>query len=148
MSKIINDEYLNWLQSIKHKIRSTQIKAAIVVNQKLIQFYWELGKMIVEKQAESSWGSKLIEQLSKDLRTEFPKMAGFSRTNLYAVRKFYLFFSSEKFNWLLSENDSKVIVPQLVGQLPWGHIRLLLDKTKEEKEVVFYIEQHSNRQKI
>lgn len=59
MSKIINDEYLNWLQSIKHKIHLTQKKAAIAVNQELIQFYWELGKMIVKKQAESSWGGKL-----------------------------------------------------------------------------------------
>jgi predicted nuclease of restriction endonuclease-like (RecB) superfamily len=119
----MNEEYLNWLQLIKRKIQSSQIKAAIAVNQELIQFYWDLGKMIVEKQAESNWGSKLIEQLSKDLKRDFPEISGFSRTNLYAVRKFYIYFSSEEFKELFAKNENQVIVPQAVGQLPWGHIR-------------------------
>jgi predicted nuclease of restriction endonuclease-like (RecB) superfamily len=141
MSKIINEDYFNWLQLIKHKIQSSQIKAAIAVNQELIQFYWDLGRMIVEKQEESKWGGKLIEQLSKDLKKGFPDISGFSRTNLYAIRKFYIYFSSEKFKELFPKNRNQAIVPQPVGQLPWGHIRLLLDKTKEREETLFYIEQ-------
>lgn len=146
MTKINTSEYHEWLKTIKSKIRSAQIKAAIAVNQELIQFYWELGKMIVEKQEESKWGGKLIEQLSKDLKKDFPEMAGFSRTNLYAIRKFYIYFSSKTIRELLTNNSEEAIVPQLVGQLPWGHIRLLVDKTKVEKETIFYIQQTINNQ--
>jgi len=130
--------YRLWLQTIKTKIRSTQIKAAIVVNRELILFYWELGRMIVEKQKNSNWGNKLIEQLATDLKKELPGISGFSRTNLYAMRKFYLYFTSVKFQEEI--NDSS-IVPQLVEQLPWGHIRLLIIKVKAEKEMLFYIQQ-------
>lgn len=44
--------YRQWLTDLKNKIRSTQIKAAIAVNSMLVEFYWELGKMIAEKQTE------------------------------------------------------------------------------------------------
>ena len=82
MADIITREYKIWLSEVKAKIQSSQIKAAVSVNSALIEFYWDLGKMITLKQQQSNWGNKLIEQLSKDLKIEFPGMAGFSRTNL------------------------------------------------------------------
>ena len=100
-----NKEYKDWLKEIKVKIQSSQIKAAIAVNRALIEFYWDLGEMIADKQKHNNWGSKLIEQLSKDLKREFPEMSGFSRRNLYYVAQFYTYFS--KFS----------IVPQLEAQL-------------------------------
>ena len=84
-------EYKEWLSNLKSKIRSTQIKTALAVNAGLIGFYWELGKMISEKQ--TVWGSKFIEQLSKDLKAEFPGMEGFSRRNLFNTVQFYSFYS-------------------------------------------------------
>lgn len=70
-------------------VRSAQVKAAIAVNSALIQFYWELGKMIAEK--ENIWGSKLIELVAKDLQDEFPDMKGLSTSNLKYCKRFYLF---------------------------------------------------------
>ena len=79
-----------WLIDLKSKIRSAQIKAAIAVNSALIEFYWDLGQMIAEK--ENILGNKLIEQVAKDLQTEFPEMKGLSRTNLSYAKQFYQFY--------------------------------------------------------
>ncbi len=84
-------EYKSWLLEIKSKIRNSQIKAAVAVNTVLIEFYWELGKMISLKQ--TIWGDKFLETLSSDLRTEFPDMKGFSVTNLKYCRLFYTYFT-------------------------------------------------------
>jgi predicted nuclease of restriction endonuclease-like (RecB) superfamily len=83
MSELLNDnEYKNWLVELKSTIQQRQIKAEVAVNSQLIQLYWDLGKQITEKQENAKWGSGFIDQLSKDLRTEFPGMKGFSISNL------------------------------------------------------------------
>ncbi len=76
----IEMSYKEWLVELKGKVRSSQVKAAIAVNSALIEFYWELGMMISEK--ESLWGDKLVEQVAQDLQSEFPGMKGlFGRLN-------------------------------------------------------------------
>jgi len=89
-----DNEYKKWLINLKSRVRQSQIKAANVVNTALIEFYWDLGKMISEK--ETVWGSKLIEQVAKDLKQEFPDMQGLSRRNLFNAKKFYLFYNSKQ----------------------------------------------------
>ena len=83
----ITIDYKDWLVGLKSKIRSTQMKTIIAVNSSLILFYWELGKTIAEK--ENAWGSKLIEQVAKDLQSEFPEMKGLSSSNLKYCKRFY-----------------------------------------------------------
>jgi hypothetical protein len=67
-----NSEYLSWITELKSKIQSTQLKAAISVNKELLSLYWEIGKSISLKITEANWGASVVEQLSKDLKTEFP----------------------------------------------------------------------------
>jgi predicted nuclease of restriction endonuclease-like (RecB) superfamily len=128
MSSKLSAPYKEWLTEIKSKIRSSQIKAALAVNAALIDFYWDLGKMIAEKLNQEAWGNKVIDQLSEDLRLEFPDMKGFSRTNLYYVKQFYL-----------SYYENIQIVQQLVGQLPWGHNVLIFNQVKNFDAQLFYI---------
>jgi len=93
MSKKMTDsEYLQWFRDLKLQIKNTQIKVAIVVNSELIMLYWDLGRQIVEKQENAKWGSRFIERLSVDLKREFPEMGGFSRANLFSMKKFYLYY--------------------------------------------------------
>ena len=152
-------EYKQWLIEVKQKIRSTQIKAAIAVNSALIEFYWDLGKMIAEK--ETVWGSKLVEQVSKDLKDEFPDMQGLSRSNLFNAKKFYLFYSktilqqpvakvvqqpvgliqtSSKQKDTIVQQPVALIEQQPVAQIPWGHNILIFTKSKDIKEALFYIQ--------
>jgi predicted nuclease of restriction endonuclease-like (RecB) superfamily len=107
---IKSNVYANWFKEIKDKVRSTQIKAAVAVNQSLHSLHRDIGKMIVEMQEKSGWGNAVVERLSKDLRKEFPDMKGFSRANLFFMRQWFLFYC---------KTDPKV--QRLVRQIPWGH---------------------------
>jgi predicted nuclease of restriction endonuclease-like (RecB) superfamily len=124
---ISNKEYRFWLNELKNKIRKKQIQAVLSVNKTLMELYWDLGKDIIEKQQDAVWGSNFIEQLSIDLRHEFPEIKEFSRRNLYAIRQWYLFYS-EHFEF----------VPQAAAQIPWGHNRLIIGKIKDIKKANFY----------
>jgi predicted nuclease of restriction endonuclease-like (RecB) superfamily len=125
-------DYLTWVADIKARIRGTQIRAALAANAVLIRFFYDLGRMITEKQRQTRWGDKLVERLAKDLHSEFPEMAGFSRTNLLYCKQFYLFISEglparnvivpqtggqSSMSTQLIENQGNVIVQQTVGQL-------------------------------
>lgn len=92
-SQIINSDYRNWLVDLKTKIKQSQIKAVLAVNSQLIMLYWDLGKEIVEKQQNAKWGSGFIDQLSKDLKLEFPEIGGFSAKNLRYCKSFFEFYS-------------------------------------------------------
>lgn len=105
-----SNEYFQLLSQIKAKVKAAQIKAAVSVNKELIKLYWEIGKIICDKQTKSKWGDSVVEMLARDLKKEFPEMKEFSRANLFSIRQWHLFYSN------MNEK-----VQQLVGQLPWGH---------------------------
>lgn len=87
---MLSNDYKNWLKELKGKIRSTQLKASLAVNATIVPFYWDLGKMITEKQ--TAWGTKFLDQLSRDLKAEFPDVAGLSVTNLKYCKLFYQYY--------------------------------------------------------
>jgi predicted nuclease of restriction endonuclease-like (RecB) superfamily len=122
-------EYRTWIKALKSKIQLTRIKVALSVNAQLIELYWDLGKDIAEKLKSSNWGSKVIEQISTDLKHEFPELKGFSRRNLYAVKQWYQFYAQQY-----------SFVPQAVAQLPWGHNRLIVSRVKDVADAIFYCE--------
>lgn len=156
-----NNEYTTWLKELKSTIQKRQIKAAVAVNNELILLYWELGEEIVQKQENAKWGTGFIDQLSKDLKSAFPEMSGFSRSNLFAIRKFYLFHN--QYNVIIQqvagqiENKKEVsenFVQQAAGQIaeipdrikncgkiPWTHNVVIIEKVKQIDEALFYINQ-------
>lgn len=160
-NKLLNGEdYKNWLIELKSKIQQSQIKAALAVNSQLIRLYWDLGQQIVEKQETAKWGSGFIDRLSKDLKDEFPNMDGFSRTNLFSMRQFYAFYSSDnrivhqlggQLNDEISITDKTISqvgglsedanVEQLVLQIPWRHNVLIIQKIKNQTEAIFYVKE-------
>ena len=125
---IIPADYLEVLEEIKSRIRSTQIKAALTVNRELILLYYGIGREILKRQQEQGWGAKIIERLSKDLRTAFPEMKGFSRTNLLYMRAFAEAYPDDQ------------IIQQVAGQIPWFHHCTILDKVKDPTERQWYIQ--------
>ena len=110
-------DYIKWLNRLKSKIQNAQIKAALSANAELISLYWEIGKDIFEKQETNGWGNAIVENLSKDLKSEFPNLKGFSRRNLFYMKRFYLFY----------KNDFEK-VQQLVAQIPFGYNILIIIK--------------------
>ena len=139
---IQNKTYYSWLKELKHKVRLVQIKAAVKVNSELLQFYWELGQDIVDKQKNAKWGDGFLKQLSIDLSSEFPDMKGFSLSNLKYIKQWYLFYSQEigKSQQAVGQKPiAKQAVSQLV-QIPWGHNIAIISKCKNLDEALFYIQ--------
>ncbi len=133
MSNIIqNKEYLNWLAELKDKVRKSQLKAAVAVNNALLEFYWTLGADIVEKQKNTAWGSGFLNQLSQDLILEFPDMKGFSKRNLEQIRRWYLFYSGDP-------QIAKQPATQLFN-VPWWHNVVIVSKCKTTTEACFYLQ--------
>jgi len=120
-------EYLEWLENLKSRIQAIQIKAALSANSELIKLYWGIGKDIFEKQEIKGWGNFIVKNLSIDLKAEFPNMKGFSRRNLFYMKKFYNFYKSDFEK-----------VQQLVAQIPWGHNILIISKSQSINEAIFY----------
>jgi predicted nuclease of restriction endonuclease-like (RecB) superfamily len=118
---IKHSEYCDWLRDLKQQIKTGQIKAALSVNSQMITLYWDLGRQIAEKQEKSQWGSGFIEQLSKDLKEEFPEMTGLSYDNLRYAKRFYLFYAqiSEQAVPKLQQIDNKENIKseQIVAQV-------------------------------
>jgi len=135
----LDKEYRNWIQELGNRYRASQIKASIRVNSELLMYYWSVGKDITEKHADSKWGNKFFQNMSMNLTDMLPNTKGFSPTNLRYMMRFYELF-----------NDIE-IVPQLgeqfgmennkVFMIPWGHIKLLIDKCHDERDKFnFYME--------
>ncbi|MGB3789346.1 MAG: PDDEXK nuclease domain-containing protein [Phormidesmis sp.] len=123
------DVYAAFLSSLKERIRSAQVNAALAVNKELILLYWQIGTEILQRQEKEGWGRKIVTQLARDLKREFPNMKGLSRTNLLYMRAFAQAYPDQEF------------VQQAVGQIPWGHNVRLLDKVKDANERRWYIQQ-------
>lgn len=143
MSELQNIGYVQILADLKVKIREAHQRAAVKVNTELLALYWEIGKTILEQQAQLGWGAKVIKQLSSDLKEEFPEMKGFSERNLKYMRAFaeaYPDFTIVQVPLAQIENsDSKPIVQAPLAQLSWYHHITLLDKVSEPEYRAFYI---------
>jgi predicted nuclease of restriction endonuclease-like (RecB) superfamily len=118
--------YQELLTRLKSQIQTSQVRAAVAVNQELVLLYWGIGNEILQRQREEGWGAKVIERLADDLRLEFPDMQGLSARNLKYMRTFA---------------EAWPIVQQPVAQLPWGHNVRLLDLVKAPEERLWYAHQ-------
>ena len=124
---IVTSGYAEFLHSIKSRIQGARIVAARAVSKELISLYWSIGKDIVEKQKQLGWGKSVVEQLSKDLKDEFPGTDGFSARNLWDMRRFY------------EEYQIDTNLRQLVAEIPWGHNLLVLNMVKDQKAREYYL---------
>lgn len=120
-------DYPSLLTEIKERIRSAQYEALKAVNKELVGLYWDIGRMIVERQDVEGWGKSVVERLSADLRREFPGVSGFSVQNLWYMRQFY------------SEYRSNERLQPLVGEIAWAHNLAIMSKCKDPLEREFYI---------
>jgi predicted nuclease of restriction endonuclease-like (RecB) superfamily len=118
-----NAEYLKIITGIKSRIHEAQHRAVLAANSELITLNWHIGKTINE---HSSWGSKLINNLARDIRLEFPTAKGYSVRNLKYMVKFAKTYPDFKF------------VQTVSAQISWSHNTVLLDKVKDDGQRVWY----------
>lgn len=140
-SFVSNDNYKDWLNDIKQRLKSSQAKAAFKVNSLLLEFYWSLGRDLVAMKAEQQWGSGVVEQLSLDLKDAFPNQKGFSSSNIWYAKKWYLFYYEhfKKLQQPVGEFEG-IDMPEKFGMIPWGHHICIITKCKAIEEALFYID--------
>lgn len=108
-------DYSETLNRLAAEVRSANIRATLKVNAELINLYWSIGHIILERQSDEGWGTKVITRLSADLQREFPLMTGLSPRNMRYMRQFAAEFPDP-------------IGQQPAAKLPWGHAMVLLDR--------------------
>ena len=119
-------DYLATIQEIKAEIKKAQYKATIKVNHELLLLYYYIGQVINRHKV---WGNKFIENLSRDLRLEYPDTKGYSVRNLKYMAKFAETYPNKEF------------VQQVVAQIPWGHNVVIMDKALTEDERTWYLKE-------
>lgn len=155
----IDTDYSAWLDEIKQRYHSAQIKAAVKVNTEKLCFNWSVGRDLVIRKAEEKWGNGIVEQLSFDLQYAFPHDKGFSARNVWRMKQWYLFFSTpdaiQKLPQLAAElqllagqpisssqNHTEVNdFPNVLGLVPWGHQTEIISKCKDIDEAIFYLKE-------
>jgi len=130
---LISQSYKETFENLKSRIYEAQYKAFTAANKELIDLYWDIGKMIVEKQEREKWGDSIVDNIARDLQVEFEGIKGFSRANIFRMRSFYLTY-----------RDYEIVAP-LVRQLTWTNNILIFEKCKDEKEREFYIRTSINK---
>jgi predicted nuclease of restriction endonuclease-like (RecB) superfamily len=134
--------YAELLEDLKGRVRTAQLKAAVAVNREMIQLYWDVGRLIVERQEREGWGKGVVDRLAKDVQKAFPGLAGFSPLNVTRMRMLYLAYT--KGLTILSRPVTEldgVNLPQAVAEIPWGHNLVLLFKLKDPLQRLWYARQ-------
>lgn len=162
----IDADYANWIAEVKHRYRSAQVKAAVKVNAEKLLFNWLLGRDLVQKKAEERWGAGVVEQVSLDLKREFPDADGFSARNLWYMKQWYFFYTQgdtqilqqvgAELQKLKNQHDIKLHqvgaetqveklyqhsgeFPVPFALVPWRHHVEIITKCKFIEEALFYI---------
>lgn len=151
------------LHEIKERIRVAKIRAALAVNRELVTLYWDIGRLIVERQHAEGWGAATVNRLAQDLQTEFPGVAGFSAGNVRRMRAFYRAWSEPKSAQAVRKLElgteyaqparklesgsnlaqpvremGRALLPQAAAEIPWGHNIVLVEKLDDSEERLWY----------
>ena len=100
-------DYAETLNEIKQRIQQERLRVVLTANSAMVLLYWDIGRMILDRQKRQGWGAKVIDRLSSDLREATPEMQGLSPRNLKYMRAFAAAWPERE------------IVQRVVAQLPW-----------------------------
>jgi predicted nuclease of restriction endonuclease-like (RecB) superfamily len=120
-------EYAQLLTAVKERVRVAQYVALKAVNLELISLYWDIGRMIVERQAGKTWGKAVVQQLAGDLQREFPGVGGFSASNLWRMKGFVETYQGHE------------ILAPLVREIGWSHNIVIMERCSDSLEREYYI---------
>ena len=119
--------YGDFLHEVKTQVRQRQLQALRAVNSEMLALYWWLGENISRRQSAQGWGKAVVENLARDLQTEFPGRNGFSARNLWNMLDFYRAY------------EDKPKLQPLVAEISWAKNLLIMARCKDDLEREFYL---------
>ncbi len=135
----LDTDYNHWLDELGARYQQARIRTAVKVNSEKLLWNWQMGRDLVMRKAEEKWGTGIVEQLSLDLQARFPKEKGFATSNIWYMKKWYLFYA-EKLHQLGGELDDGMAFPELLACVPWRHHIEIITKCKTLEEAQFYLQ--------
>jgi predicted nuclease of restriction endonuclease-like (RecB) superfamily len=167
MSDAVKNSYADLLTGIKTRVQTARVRAGLAANRELILLYWDIGRLVAERQDTEGWGASIIDRLSTDIRHEFPGLQGFSARNILRMKSFYLAYKelfvispppaaeleieiwpqavakldepqNEFLPPLVAEMDKEADCPPMF-QIPWAHNVLLIEKIKDPDKRLWYM---------
>lgn len=105
---------------------SENVEKQVTLYRDLVRLYWDIGKLIFERQQQFSWGRSVVGKLAKDLQKDYSGSKGFSARNLWDMRRFYIEYKDLK------------NLRQLVAEIPWGQNLVIMSRVKNIKEKEFH----------
>ena len=135
-----NEEYKAWIADISMRYKSSQIKAAMKINDEMLRFFWWLGHDIHHLKEKYAWGSHFYEKISKDLTKIIPNVKSFSPRNLLFMHQFYRMFPTAI---ITNQAGSQLKTNQISEEehiffIPWGHIRMIMGKCRDEHDKALF----------
>ena len=159
------DAYNEFLSDVATAVQQHRLQAIQSVQTISNQLYWNIGELIIQKQLEFGWGKSVILLLSRDLPQLIGEGVSWSPRNLQFMKQLVVEHSNVKSpvshlevsnsqNSNVNQADSQLentnvkqpashldYVKKLVLTTPWYHNILILQKVKEPKARIFYLEQ-------
>ena len=126
-SAALPPEYADILEALKERVRSAQYAALKAVNTELVGLYWDVGRLLVERQTDGTWGKSVVQQLAVDLQQAFPGVGGFSASNLWRMKAFFEAY-----------RDQEKLAP-LVREIGWSHNLVILERCSDALQREFYL---------
>ena len=86
---VVRTKFAALVAEVKSCIQSAQTRAVLAVNNELVRLYWDIGRIINERQKREGWGAAVIPRLALELKNELPQIKGFSERNIDRMIAFH-----------------------------------------------------------
>lgn len=156
---IAKTDYIQWLADVKKRFRESQARATVKVNTEMLEFYWSIGRDLVNLRAESRWGAGVVKQFALDMRETFPDSTGFSYTNVKYMKRWYNFYNEQVIkgqqaaDLIPNEKGQRTVdqfgkgqqiadlleMPDVFGRVPWYHHVEIIEHCNSLDEALFYV---------
>lgn len=157
--------YSTLLSDIKTRVRQGQLRAGFSANAEMLAAYWDIGKMIHDRQQLEGWGKGVIPRLANDLKNELSEVKGFTERNLKFMVQFYKEYSDLSIGKpVVSQLENQTIHRKNSGELQkvkppvsqlqntgiqnnlfimtgWAHHIILIQKVKDLPTRYWYMQQ-------
>lgn len=151
------------LADVKNRIQTAQARAVLTVNAELVRLYWDIGRIIAQRQRKEGWGAAVIPRLARELHNELPDIKGFSERNIDRMIAFFRAYPEpsdfspppvaklsipSKAPQPVTNLPAQIMqeplaqsIDSLIWRIPWAHHVIIMEKIKDTTVRLWYMAQ-------